>query len=196
MNFLAHAVLSFDEPEILFGQMISDFVKGSRRFSYPPMIGHGIMLHRHIDSFTDAHDTTRRARDLFRPVYRLYSGAFVDISFDHFVATDNREFGPRSLFTFSQQVYSHLDRLTDMMPAGFAGMYPYMKKDNWLLGYAEPEGIYRSFRGLVQRSAYMTDSKPAAELFEKHFVELRACYEAFWPELKAFAREESDRYRF
>lgn len=30
MNYLAHAYLSFDEPEILVGNMISDFVKGKK----------------------------------------------------------------------------------------------------------------------------------------------------------------------
>jgi acyl carrier protein phosphodiesterase len=28
MNYLAHAVLSFQQPDILTGNMISDFVKG------------------------------------------------------------------------------------------------------------------------------------------------------------------------
>ena len=30
MNFLAHAYLSFSQPEILVGNMISDFVKASK----------------------------------------------------------------------------------------------------------------------------------------------------------------------
>jgi acyl carrier protein phosphodiesterase len=42
MNFLAHAYLSFNNPEILVGNMISDFVKGSRQFQYPEAIQNGI----------------------------------------------------------------------------------------------------------------------------------------------------------
>jgi acyl carrier protein phosphodiesterase len=34
MNYLAHAYLSFNEPEILTGNMISDFVKGKKKFEF------------------------------------------------------------------------------------------------------------------------------------------------------------------
>lgn len=64
--------------------MISDFVKGKKKFDYPQGIQRGIMLHRMIDTFTDAHETTKEAKEVFRPHYRLYSGAFVDVVYDHF----------------------------------------------------------------------------------------------------------------
>ncbi|RYY62912.1 MAG: DUF479 domain-containing protein [Chitinophagaceae bacterium] len=195
MNLLAHAVLSFHEPEILLGQMISDYVKGRRKFDYPPVVQQGIMLHRQIDSFTDAHPVTIEAKKIFHPVYRLYSGAFVDIAFDHFLATDAAEFPDQSLFTFSQQVYASLDSHTDLMPLPFAGMFPYMKRDNWLLGYSTHQGMYRSFRGLVQRSAFMTDSQPAADLFEKNYLALQSFYHAFWPSLKEFSSTEFRKIR-
>ena len=35
MNFLAHAFLSFNDPDILTGNMISDFVKGKQKFDFP-----------------------------------------------------------------------------------------------------------------------------------------------------------------
>jgi acyl carrier protein phosphodiesterase len=35
MNYLAHAYLSFNDPEILVGNMISDFVKGKKKFDSP-----------------------------------------------------------------------------------------------------------------------------------------------------------------
>ena len=56
MNYLAHAFLSFQQPDILVGNMISDFVKGKSKFTYTPGIQKGIMLHRAIDQFTDASD--------------------------------------------------------------------------------------------------------------------------------------------
>ena len=49
MNYLAHAFLSFDDPELLVGNMISDFVKGKQKFGYPSGIQEGIALHRAIE---------------------------------------------------------------------------------------------------------------------------------------------------
>ncbi len=65
MNYLAHAYLSFNQPEIFLGNMISDFVKGKTKFGYPPGIQNGIALHRAIDEFTDAHPATKKAAAFF-----------------------------------------------------------------------------------------------------------------------------------
>ncbi len=192
MNFLAHAVLSFNDPEILVGNMISDFVKGRRQFDYPDGIRQGIMLHRFIDTFTDEHPVTREAKQVFRPAYRLYSGAFIDVVYDHFLALDPQEFSSESLFTFSQQVYEALDRHTQWLPTGFAGMLPYMKRDNWLFNYRTAGGIRHSFAGLVRRSAYLSDSATAGLLLDQHYEALRESYQAFWPELKAMAVDRLD----
>ena len=49
MNYLAHAYLSFNDPDILIGNMISDHVKGKKKFDLPEKIQRGITLHRNID---------------------------------------------------------------------------------------------------------------------------------------------------
>ena len=72
--------------------MISDYVKGKTKFDYPVGIQKGIHLHRLIDEFTDAHPVTAKAKSFFRPQYRLYSGAFIDVVYDHFLALDQKQF--------------------------------------------------------------------------------------------------------
>ena len=59
MNFLAHAYLSFNHPQILVGNMISDFVKGKSRLGLSGNINQGITLHREIDAFTETHPATK-----------------------------------------------------------------------------------------------------------------------------------------
>ena len=110
MNYLAHAYLSFGNPEITVGNLISDFVKGKKKFDYSEGVQRGITLHRNIDSFTDDSEATKKAKEVFRPAYRLYSGALVDVAYDHFLATDEKEFTPEALFRFSQDVYAIMDK--------------------------------------------------------------------------------------
>ncbi|MDF2190790.1 ACP phosphodiesterase [Paraflavitalea sp. CAU 1676] len=188
MNYLAHAYLSFNIPPILVGNMISDFVKGKKQFDFAPDVQQGIRLHRAIDQFTDEHPATARAKEVFRPHYRLYSGAFVDVVYDHFLARDVNQFSNDRLFDFSQTVYSTLEQYAGIFPRDFQLMFPYMKKHNWLYHYGEPESIGRSFEGLVRRSAYLTESKIAFGLFERHYDEFQVCYDAFFPEVKSFVR--------
>jgi len=190
MNFLAHAYLSFNDPEILVGNMISDFVKGKKKFDYPEHIYQGIMLHRQIDTFTDEHEATRQAKEVFRPWYRLYSGAFIDVAYDHFLATDPDEFTDASLFNFSQQTYQSLEQYTEWLPAPFKAMFPSMKAHNWLYNYRTRAGTGRSFGGVVHRAAYLTESETAFKLFEDNYQRLQDCYRLFWKDAKPFVERE------
>ena len=79
MNYLAHAYLSLQDPKILMGNMISDFVKGKEQFNFEPGVQAGIQLHRSIDRFTDAHPATKTANALLQPAAGSYAGTFVDI---------------------------------------------------------------------------------------------------------------------
>jgi acyl carrier protein phosphodiesterase len=189
MNYLAHARLSFDDPEILTGNLISDFVKGKRQFEYPRAIRDGISLHRAIDSFTDAHESTARAKSFFRPAYRLYSGALADVVYDHFLANDAQEFPEGALAIFAATTYRQLSSCQEFFPDGFRRVFPYMQSHNWLLNYRSKEGILSSFTGLARRASAMPGPEAAYAVFEKHYDDLRACYADFFPSLKTFAYE-------
>ena len=191
MNYLAHAFLSFDNADILTGNMISDFVKGKRKLEYPLPIQKGIELHRAIDNFTDFHSSTAKAKEYFRPQYRLYSGAFIDIVYDHFLALDQNQFeNYGGLENFTQLTYNLLDTETSFFPFPFQGMFPYMKSQNWLYNYRLKEGIKSSFGGLVRRAKYLEESDIAFKVFNENYDELKECYINFFPELKKYTQEK------
>jgi acyl carrier protein phosphodiesterase len=187
MNFLAHAFLSFNDPDVLTGNMISDFVKGKRKFDYPVSIQNGIYLHRQIDNFTDFHPATARAKEFFRPHYRLYSGAFVDIVYDHFLATDQKQFNLNNpLENFTQTTYFLLEKNALYFPDHFQKIFTYMRSQNWLYEYRLKEGIRKSFAGLAYRARYLNESDVAFEVFNTYYDELKNCYDSFFPELKSY----------
>lgn len=187
MNLLAHAYLSFDQPEILTGNMISDYVKGKKKLLYSPGIQKGITLHRAIDEFTDRHEVTREAKKYFHDTYRLYAGAFVDIVYDHFLANDTNEFENEIVLNvFCRNTYKSLEVYKEVMPEKFSRMLPYMQVQNWLYNYRYKEGIERSFEGLVHRAAYLQESAAAFAIFNKQHSSLQQCYTAFFPSLKSF----------
>lgn len=183
MNYLAHAYLSFRDPELLLGNMISDHVKGKKKFDYPWRVQQGIALHRSIDEYTDQHPATQVIKDVFRPHYRLYGGAFADVVYDHFVATDASLFPDNELYSFSQWVYASLAPQSHWFPDTFQRMFPYMQRDNWLYHYKDLDGMQKSFGGLVRRARYLTDSETAFDLLKKNYQPFRECYQRFFPEL-------------
>lgn len=189
MNYLAHAYLSFNHPQILVGNMISDHVKGSAQYSYAQAIQKGIWLHRQIDTYTDAHQALMSAKDIFRPAYRLYASPIIDILMDHFLANDKNEFPSNELFSFTQQVYQTLEDHSAELPIIFSTIFPYMRYENWLLNYGNEEGIKKSLRGLVRRATYLRESETAFALFQSHYTQLQQCFDNFFPDVKRFAKE-------
>ena len=187
MNYLAHAYLSFSKPSIVVGNMISDFVKGKKKFDYPPAVQNGIMLHRMIDAFTDEHPVTKEAKSIFKPYAGLYAGAFMDVVYDHFLATDQQEFPQNSLAEFSQNTYQILYQYTGILPDRFEAMLPYMKSQDWLYNYSNTDGTEKSFAGLVRRAAYLNSSQAVFEAFLRNYDELKEYYQAFFPSVKTYA---------
>jgi acyl carrier protein phosphodiesterase len=188
VNYLAHAYLSFNIPDIVVGNLISDFVKGRRKLDYSPAVQTGITLHRAIDTFTDTHVATRRAKSYFRADYGLYSGPLTDVAYDHFLANDPLIFpSPFSLSTFARQTYTQLADRSSLFPDRFSRIYPFMRDQDWLSGYRTINGIFASFGGLARRAAYMPPPDQACRLFELHYQDIRDCYTSFFPELKEFA---------
>ena len=185
MNYLAHAYLSFNRPGILVGNMISDFVKGKKKYDYPVQIQQGITVHREIDQFTDAHQATKEAKEIFRPAYRLYAGPLVDVIYDHFLALDENEFTDESLKAFTAGTYALLDQFEDHFPDKFNMMYPYMKAHNWLYNYRYRQGIEKSLAGIVRRAKFLEESHTAFTLFNENYDSLKNLYDQFFPDLKS-----------
>jgi acyl carrier protein phosphodiesterase len=169
--------------------MISDFVKGKQQFMFSGEVQQGIRLHRAIDEFTDNHPATRKAMEIFRPVYRLYSGAIMDVLYDHFLATDTDIFTTESLRSLTQATYDHLDQYDSILPPRFRMFFTYMKAEDWLFNYRHTSGMEKSLRGLARRAAYMPDSAAAFDLFLEQYDFLRDCYSDFIKDVKIMAKQ-------
>jgi len=188
MNYLAHAYLSFEDTDVLAGNMMSDYVKGKTQYNYPPAVQRGIRLHRAIDAFTDQHEATRNIAALFKPHYRLYAGAFTDIVYDYFLANDEQCFANEdSLQIFAQATYTALSLPHHQYPPMFKRVLPYMMEQNWLYHYRTNQGIQKSMAGMVRRAAYLTESELAFNLFVQHKAYIREQYDLFFPNVKKFA---------
>ncbi len=195
MNYLAHAYLSFNNHHWLIGNLISDYIKGKKKFDYPRAIQQGIHLHRCIDTFTDAHEATKTGREVFRPAYRLYSGAFMDVVYDHFLAIDKQHFSnDDSLANFAKGTYNILKTNMHEVPQDLHDMFFKMQQQNWLYNYQFNWGIEKSFKGVVFRSKYLTESETAYRLFNENYALLQDCYKAFFPDLMELSKQTTQKF--
>lgn len=191
MNFLAHAYLSFDAPHILVGNMIADLVKGKQIEQYPESIQKGIHIHRQIDEFTDRHPITSQAAQLLRSSAGKYAGAFIDVSYDHFLALDT-SFEPKEGWSaFAEKSYNQIEMNGIYLPAQFCNMFMYMRSEDWFYNYRYDWMIERSFFRLKQRANYLDDDAPVFDDFKLYYSEIKESFRAFFPELELYTRSIS-----
>ena len=183
MNFLAHAYLSFHNPEILAGNMIADLIKGKQIEAYPESIRRGIHIHRQIDSFTDNHPVNQMAMNYLRPSAGKYAGAFVDVSYDQFLALSERVGPERGWESFSQLCYEQIEQFGEILTSKFCSMFVYMKSEDWLYNYRHKWLIEKSFYRLKQRAKYLSEDASVFEAFEEYYDKLSESFDLFFPEL-------------
>ena len=189
MNFLAHAFLSRSSPELLIGGLLGDFVKGALGEHYTPTMRAGILLHRAIDRYTDAHPTVRASCALISPARRRFAAILVDVFYDHFLARHWTRYAEVPLEDFTQQVYATLLPEIAGYPERLQRILPRMAADDWLASYAEIESVEAALHGIARRF----QRYPRAIVINDGVQELLLNYAAleqqfldFFPELLGF----------
>lgn len=189
MNFLAHISLSGDNPKIMVGNFIGDFVKGRNLLEqFEPEIARGIALHRAIDEFTDSHPIVTVSKNRLRPTYRHYSAVIVDMFYDHLLAKNWEQYYNEFLPDFAERSYRILEGFHPILPEGVKYMLPYMTKGNWLVNYARLEGIERALSGMARRSKHESKMELAVEDLKKNYDEFTQEFSIFYPQLQAFSK--------
>ncbi len=188
MNFLAHAYLSFNDTDLIVGNLIADLIKGRKIDELPFEIQQGVWLHRQIDTFTDRHPIVKDAKKYFEETAGRYSGSFLDVSYDHFLCRSEK-FAPQEGWElFAQRCYKAIEERAAHLPSGFVTMYLYMKGENWLLNYRNRWLIEKSFQRLQNRATYIQKGIPVYQDFEKHYDKIAQSFDEFFPDLVDFVK--------
>ena len=170
MNYLAHIFLSGGQPDIMIGNFIADSIKGSKYDTYPPEIQKGILLHRQIDTTTDAHPAFRQSTKRLHKNYGHYSGIIVDIFYDHFLAKNWSEYSDIPLADYIQSFYELLRNNFEILPENIQKMAPIMMEGNWLLIYADLEGIDRVLAGMNRRTKNRSGMDKAGQELKEFYT--------------------------
>lgn len=190
MNFLAHIYLSGDDDDVTIGNFIADGIKGKRYLNYPPGISKGIVLHRAIDTFTDAHSTVHQSTARLHKNYGHYSGVIVDILYDHFLAKNWSQYHSQPLADYVEDFYTLLRENFTSLPARIQRMMPYMMADNWLLNYATVDGIAKILVQMNVRTKGVVKMDQAVQELIEYYDEFEAEFTSFFEELMMFCKQK------
>ena len=191
MNFLAHIYLSGENPEIQIGNFIADAIKGKAYLTYGEEVQKGILLHRAIDSFTDQHPIFRRSTArLHNKQYGHYCGVIVDLFYDHFLAKNWDQYHPQKLQDFVQDFYGLLEAHSPLLPQRIQSLKPYMREQNWLLQYADFDGISAILSQMNQRTKGLSHMDQAPADLLTFYAQFEQDFTLFFEEIRIFTQQQ------
>lgn len=183
MNFLAHIYLSGDNDLMKIGNFMADGIHGKNFDAFPLEIQKGIVLHRSIDTFTDAHPIFRQSTKRLHANYHHYSGIIVDIFYDHFLAKNWSTYSDEKLENYSERFYQSLRDNYDLLTLKTKKMLPYMIDHNWLLSYQTIENIENVLARMDNRMKYDSNMRFSVAELKTFYVEFESEFTAFFKEL-------------
>ena len=190
MNFLAHIYLSGDNDLIKIGNFMADGIRGKHFETYPIDVQKGIILHRAIDTFTDAHPIFRQSTKKLHEKYHHYAGVIVDVFYDHFLAKNWNKYSDEKLEEFVARFYQSLQDNHSILSERTKGMMPYMIEHNWLVSYQTIEGIHRILTQMDQRTKNESKMRFATNELSEFYSEFENEFTNFFQELNVFATQK------
>ena len=183
MNFLAHIYLSGEDDFVKIGNFMADSIRGSQYLDYPNSLQKGILLHRHIDSFTDSHPIYRKSKHRLHEKYGHYSGVIMDIAYDHFLAKNWSKYSNEKLEDYAADFYKLMQDNYEILTERTKGMLPYMIGRNWLVSYATIAGLEMILFQMDYKTKHRANMQEAIVELQEFYAEFESEFFQFFEEL-------------
>lgn len=184
MNFLAHLHLAQPNPTSRLGNLLGDFVRGRPDERFSPELWRGIMHHRRLDAFTDAHPAWKLSRGRLDPSRRRFAGIIVDVFYDHFLSRHWERFGPpdQDLEAFVASCHHDLLEAAPQGPADAIQVLKRMKRQQWLISYRHLDGIEGALQRMARRSSRFAPMALAGGDLKAGYDDFESDFLRFYPE--------------
>lgn len=190
MNFLAHIYLSGNNDLLKIGNFMADSVRGNSYLDYPDELRKGILLHRYIDTFTDAHPIYRKSKHRLHEKYGHYSGVIMDIVYDHFLAKNWSKYSDEKLEDYAENFYILLRDNYIVLTEKTKGMIPYMIARNWLVSYASIAGLEMILFQMDHRTKNRVNMHESIVEIQQFYTEFEEEFTLFFEELIAHCKDK------
>ncbi len=184
MNYLAHLILSGSNKDVMFGNFIGDGVKGNKYMLFPEKIRKGILLHRHIDNFTDNHYLCLKSKKRFYECAPKLGGVVCDILYDFLLWENWNKYYMINTKEFINETYLELDKRIDFMPPKITMVFSHMRAHDWLNSYTSFRGIESAVFGISKRIGLRVDMDLFRKIYYDNESAFNTEFNTFYEELK------------
>ena len=169
---------------------MADGIRGNDYLKFPEEIKKGIILHRYIDTFTDAHPIYRKSKHRLHEKYGHYSGVIMDILYDHFLAKNWNNYSDEKLEDYVENFYKLLKDNYNILTEKTQNVLPYMTERNWLASYATIAGIEIILFQMDYRTKHRANMQEAVVELQEFYNEFEEEFTLFFEELVAFSNQK------
>ena len=173
---------------------MADGIRGNDYLNFPEEVKKGIILHRHIDTFTDANSIYRKSKHRLHEKYGHYSGVIMDIVYDHFLSKNWASYSNEKLEDYAANFYKLLQDNFDILTEKTQKMLPYMIGRNWLVSYASLKGLEMILFQMDYRTKHQANMQEAIVEVKLFYQEIEEEFTLFFEELKAFCNQKSTEF--
>lgn len=189
MNFLAHIYLSGENELLKIGNFMADGIRGKDYLRFHPEIQKGVLLHRLIDTFTDAHPVYRQSKHRLHEKYGHYSGVIMDIFYDHFLAKNWNNYHKQDLNNYANDFYQLLQHNYNQLTEKTKKMMPYMIARNWFVSYSTVEGLEMILFQMDYRTKHRVNMPEAINELLLYNTDFENEFRTFFDELIAICEK-------
>lgn len=177
----------------MHANLFGDFVRGKDLDEYEPIVKHGILLHRQIDSYIDHHPVIKNLLHELYPDLPKIAGVAIDLYFDHLLAKNWEKFHSKPLEDYTEAFYNYKINEDYYPNEMFHFVLMRLKKGKWLDQYEEFEGLVRACQGVSRRISFPNMLKHAGDVFLTHEELITSTFYDFMdeaiPHFKAFNQQ-------
>jgi acyl carrier protein phosphodiesterase len=183
MNFLAHIYLSGNNDLIKIGNFMADGIRGKNYENFPLDVQKGIILHRAIDTYTDAHPVFRKSTKKLHQRYHHYAGVIVDVFYDHFLAKNWNTYSEENFEDYVDRFYNSLHQNKEILTEKTIRLMPYMITQNWLVNYRTINGIEKILTQMDSRTANKSKMRFSVQELTEFYGEFEEEFSVFFEDL-------------
>lgn len=188
MNHLAHLLLAGPDPDLRFGALLADHVKGRAALeTLTPGVRQGVILHRRIDGWCDRHPAVTGLIEGLEPPWRRYGGIMLDVLFDHMLDRHWQRFADVPQAEFGREIDRLFRARLLQMPPRMARFTLWASTRNLWQRYGERRMLDEIFQLLARRHGREYPLARGTALLDARELQIEQAFLALFPDLQAHA---------
>jgi len=175
--------LTRHDPQLTVGNYVADFIRNRDLVLFPNKVVQGIMLHRHIDHYTDTHPEVLKSTRKLRKRHKKYAPVVIDVFYDYILSQNWDRFSGVPKREFADSIYQTLNEYSHMFPVHLQDITARMIADDFLLQYGKKSGMQKTFNRIGKRAKFSSNFDTAFDDLEENYEEINEGFLKFFPDL-------------